>query len=114
MHAVSVARKTSLSALLALVVLAGALFLVVPKASAERSQCSGNTVCAWSRSGYEGQFSWWAPNTGCHSHEGNPAIRSIWNNTNKTIEIPARFAIGPGGAISLSAGENSITGLICT
>jgi Peptidase inhibitor family I36 len=114
MHAVSDARKMFSSALIVLALLVGALLVAAPKASAERSQCSSNTVCVWSQSGYEGNFSQWGPNTGCHNHEGNPSLRSVWNRTNRTIEIPARFNLGPGGAISLTAGEPSITGVICT
>jgi len=114
MHTVPVARKVSLGALVALAMLVGALFIATPQASAERSQCSENTACVWERSGYEGRFSFWGPNTGCHNHEGNPSLRSVWNRTGRTIEIPGRFNIGPGGSISLGGSENSITGLVCT
>jgi hypothetical protein len=83
----SLTRKILSSAIVALAVLA-ALLVAARQASADRNQCSGNTVCVWSGSGYIGNFSWWGPGSGCQSH-------------------------GPGGSISLGAGENSITGVIC-
>lgn len=116
MHAVPVyARKGFLAALVALALLAGALFVATPKASANISQCSANTACAWSNGGWEGQFSWWPLNSGCHFHENNPSIRSIYNRTTRIIEVPGRgLLIFPGEAITLNSGVNSITGQICT
>ncbi len=115
MHTVPVARKMFLSALVALALLAGALFVATPNASADRSQCSSNTVCAWSNSGYIGNFSFWAASDrGCHNHESNPRLRSVWNRTNNTISIPGKgINVGPGGSISLEGGANEITGVIC-
>src|SRR6478672_4597364 len=111
MHTVPVARKVFLSALVALALVAGALFAATPKASASMGQCSANTVCAWSNEGWEGQFSWWALNSGCHFHEGNPRLRSIYNRTSRIIEVPGRsLFIVPGEAISANPGVNSITG----
>jgi hypothetical protein len=113
MHAVLVTRKILSSAIVALAVLA-VLLVAAPQASADRNQCSGNTVCVWSDSGYIGNFSWWGPGSGCQSHGGNPSLRSVWNRTSNTITIPGRgINIGPGGSISLGSGENSITGVIC-
>ena len=115
MHTVPVARKALLSALVALALLTGALLVVAPKASANINQCSANTACVWSNEGWEGQFSWFPLNSGCHFHEGNPSLRSVYNLTSRTIEIPGRnWRIRPREGISLLPGLNSITGQICT
>lgn len=116
MHGALIARKVSLGALVALALLAVALFVATPGASADRSQCSSNTICAWSNSGYIGNFSFWnASDRGCHNHESNPRLRSVWNRTSNTISIPGKgLNIGPGGSISLEGGANEITGVICT
>lgn len=83
MHTLPVARKMILSALVALALLAGALFVAAPKASASLSQCPYNSMCIWSNPAYEGQFSWWpASDTGCHDHANNPTIRSAFNRMN--------------------------------
>lgn len=112
MHTVPVARRVPLSALVAFVLLAGALFIATPGASADPSQCSANTVCLWANSDYTGNFSFWAASDrGCHNHEGNPNLRSVWNRTSNTIEIPGRgFRIGPNGRIGWS---EAATGVIC-
>jgi hypothetical protein len=63
-------------------------------ASADRNQCSSNTACAWSDSGYIGNFSWWSPGSGCHDHAGNPNLRSVWNRTSRVdpyLSAPARI-----------------------
>ena len=115
MHTVPVARKVFLSTLAALALLAGAMFVATPKASAGLGQCSYNTVCAWSEEGWRGNFSWWSLNSGCHNHEGNPRLRSVYNLTTRTIEIPGQGErILPGGTISLQPWMNAITGVICT
>ena len=115
MHAVPVVRKAFLSALVALAVLAGALLVTAPKASASITQCSANTACAWSNEEFEGQFSWWPLNSGCHFHEGNPRLRSIFNRTSRIIEVPGRsLLIWPEKFITLKPEANAITGQICT
>lgn len=110
MYFAPVVRKLLLGAIVALTL----LVVATPMASADRNQCSSNTACAWSDSGYIGNFSWWSPGSGCHDHAGNPNLRSVWNRTSNTITIPGRgINVGPGGSISLGAGENSLTGQIC-
>ena len=71
-------------ALAALAVLAGVLFSSAPKASAAtKGDCPANYVCAWEGYNYSGELSYWPEwNTGCHSHAGNPKIRSLWNRSN--------------------------------
>jgi Peptidase inhibitor family I36 len=100
--------------LTALALLAVALFVGTPSAlSAEqRYQCSPDTVCGWSIKNYEGTFSWSASSdTGCHTHDWNPNINSIWNRTARTVEIPGRHLyVGPYSAIETGEG---ITGRIC-
>lgn len=113
MHTVSVARKPVLSALIALVLLAGALGIASSNASAARSQCdTSGRVCAWSTTSFEGTFSWWAAsNTGCKTHEMNPNIRAIWNRAGTTVTIPERgVAIFGGASVTF---ETPVTGNIC-
>ena len=114
MHTVSTAREGRvLGALVALALLAAVLFVVTPKASASKSECEpGGKVCGWSGENYTGTFSWWAANTGCHNHEFNPNIRSMYNHTGHDIELPGRGILGAG--FSFPWAEPAITGLICT
>ena len=115
MHSPMVARKVSLSALIALALLAGALFAFTPKAHASAAQCNeAGRVCVWSLSGAEGTFSWWGAGTGCHEHSFNPVLRSVYNRTSHAINIPERGTVSPNTLIWLTGGEPSITGLICT
>jgi hypothetical protein len=119
MHNVAVVRTVAvrtvfLSALAALTLLAGALFVAAPKASASVSQCSGNKVCIWAGRNYEGKFDWWAASeTGCHNHEGNPEVRSIYNKTAYNVEVYGRFILQSGIGVSLEPGEGPITSAIC-
>jgi hypothetical protein len=112
MHTIPVARKAFLSALVALALLAGALFVATPKASAGLGQCPANAVCIWQNSDATGNFSWWpASNTGCHDHINNPRIRTAFNNT-------ANYRVRVGGAATIDPGvvyvnESGITGQIC-
>jgi Peptidase inhibitor family I36 len=113
MHTVPVAQKVFLSALVALALLAGALFVAAPKASASKSQCSANTVCAWENSNFTGNFSQWAASdTGCHNHAGNPKIRSGWNRTGVNVRFGGAGVLEPGKAFELLSGD-PITGEIC-
>jgi len=114
MHTALSAHKMFLRALVALALLGGTLFVAVPDAFASKSQCSENTVCVWENSNFTGKFSQWAASeTGCHSHEGNPRIRSGWNRTGLKVRFGGRFTLGPGLAFELGSGENPITGEIC-
>jgi hypothetical protein len=113
MHTVSTARLGRvLGAYVALALLAAVLFVATPKASASKSECAGGWVCAWSGESYTGNFSHWGANTGCHNHENNPNIRSMYNNTGHDIELPGRGILGAG--FSFPWAEPPITGLICT
>jgi peptidase inhibitor family I36 len=115
MHAVPVARKALLGALLALALIAGALLTTAPKAAASMSQCNeAGRVCVWALSGWEGNFSWWGAGTGCHDHVENSNLRSVYNRTSHSINIVGRGSVAPNTAISLTAGEPSITSQICT
>jgi hypothetical protein len=113
MHIVPAARQGRfLGALVALALLAAVLFVATPKASASISQCeSAGRVCAWSGGEYTGTFSWWAANTGCHNHEFNPSIRSMYNRTGHDINV-AGGTLGAGFAFGWA--EPAITGAICT
>jgi peptidase inhibitor family I36 len=103
-------RKVLPAALAALAILASSLLVGATTASASSSQCSENTVCAWSQSGYEGTFSWWpASETGCHNHSGNPTIRSGWNRTGYMVRYGGGGSFPPGKRENLPA----ITGEIC-
>jgi hypothetical protein len=86
MHTVPVARKVSLSALVALVLLAGALFVAVPKASANRSDCPSNYVCFWAGQTYgsEPRAFFHASDTG-YKPLNNINPGSIFNNTSNRI-----------------------------
>ena len=78
MHVVPVTRKALPSALVALALIVGALFIAAPQASASTSQCNeANRVCVWALSGWEGNFSWWWGGTGCHNHAENSNLRSV-------------------------------------
>lgn len=114
MHTLSVDRKILLSVLIALALLVGALFAATPKASASLSQCSAGTVCVWENNNFTGNFSQWpASSEGCHSHEGNPQLRSGWNRTNLKVRWGGSGLPGaPGEEWQLLSG-NPITGEIC-
>lgn len=119
MHNVAVVRTITvrtilLSALAALTLLAGALFVAAPKASASLKQCSEGTVCVWAGRNFEGKFDWWpASSTGCHNHEGNPEVRSIADWTGYKVEVVGRFTLESFTAVSLNSGEGPITSAIC-
>lgn len=107
-------RTIFLSALAALTLFAGALFLAAPKASASLSQCPENSVCVWAARSFEGKFwSWSASETGCHNHEGISEIRSIFNKTGYNVEVVGRFILHSGVGVSLNSGEGPIESAIC-
>lgn len=113
MHSVSTAQRgRALGALMALALLAAVLFVTTPKASAAKSDCAGGWVCAWSGESYTGTFSHWGANTGCHNHEFNPNVRSMYNNTGHDINIVGRGSLGAG--FSFPWAEPPITQEICT
>lgn len=115
MHAVPVARRALLGALVALALIVGALFIAAPKASASSAQCNTTgRVCVWALANYEGNFSWWGAGTGCHNHAENANLRTVWNRTSHSINIPERGWVAPNSAMILGGGEPSITGLVCT
>jgi hypothetical protein len=59
-------RNVFLSALVALVVLAGALLVLAPTASANRSDCPLNTVCLWEGPTFGGDRAFFSENDeGC-------------------------------------------------
>ena len=113
MYDISVARKISLSALVALILLVGALFVAAPKASAGLGQCPYNAMCIWSQPQYQGQFSWWpAHDTGCHNHANNPNIRSAFNNMISYTARVGGFAI-LGPLTGHGYYPQNVTGLVC-
>lgn len=96
-HNASVARNTLLTVLAVLTLLAGALFLAAPKASASMGQCPSNSVCIWSGANFTGNFSHWAEtNNGCKSHVENPKFKSGWNNTNLKVKFGTFGSTPPG------------------
>jgi Peptidase inhibitor family I36 len=112
MHTVPVTRKVFLSALVALALFVGAMFVATPRASASQSQCSRGTVCVWSGSNFDGNFSWWpAGSTGCHSHANNPNLRSGWNRTGYRVRIGGDGFLYPDYVFNDFG--NPVTGLIC-
>jgi Peptidase inhibitor family I36 len=114
MHNASVVRRTFLSALAALTLLAGALFVAAPKASAAKSECPENAVCVWQNTNFTGIFSWWpASNTGCHNHSSNPNLRSGWNRTGVNVRFGGRGTFGPNTSFQIGGGEPPLTGEIC-
>jgi hypothetical protein len=101
MHTIPVARKVFLSALVALALLAGALLIAVPKASAD-SSCVANMICIWDRVNYEGAKEYYAcERLGTYSTPfGNP-YRSAKNRCGSKYNILntpwGGVCMGPGG-----------------
>jgi hypothetical protein len=103
MHTVLTARK-ALLALAALVLLAGALFIAAPKASADQTDCPTNHVCFWSgetfggaRVAYSGGESGWHP-LPIFAHSG-------WNHaTGKTILLNGLTWLNSGETIRIGGG----------
>lgn len=113
MSTVLAARKAALGALAALALLAGAMFIgPTPKASASIGQCpEAVVICVWSQTNYEGNFSYWsAAEWGCHTHELNPNIRSVWNRTGLKVVLGGRGYSEPHERKPI---EPAVTGLIC-
>ena len=114
MHNALTARKISLSALAALALLAGALFVAAPKASAGAGQCSPTTMCVWQDIAFTGNFSWrYAEDRVCHDHLGNPEIRSAWNRTPYTVALGGKTTLAPTVQWSSGAAWSYVTGWIC-
>ena len=86
-----------LSALLALLMTAGALLILTPEASAERSDCPAGKICLWAGATYGGQQSFWnGYETGCHALS-NIDPQSIWNHTgNHSAAMSGLGITGPG------------------
>src|SRR3982751_1774023 len=106
MHGVSLSRTVVASALAALAVLVGVLFIDAQKASAAMSDCPANSVCAWVANGYTGDWSVWAASaTGRHAHSDKPELRSFYNNTsNKTVQLGGAGDLLPGWAVTNPSG----------
>jgi hypothetical protein len=95
------ARKIFLSALLALVVLASALLVIAPKASANKEDCPAGKVCLWAGPTFGGERAFFnGEELGCHSLASiNP--RSAWNHTgNKKVTFPGLLVMFPGAEFS--------------
>jgi hypothetical protein len=77
-------RNVSLSALVALVVLASAFLALASKASASttvKSDCPAGKICLWAGPTFGGQQSFWnASETGCHAL-ANIDPQSAYNHT---------------------------------
>lgn len=111
MHAVPVARKVFLSALVALGLLAGTMFVATSKASAA---CPANSVCIYENNNLTGNSSVWsASDTGCHNHIRNPRILSGVNNTGVWVRFGGVIDMPPGVGFGLRPEHNPITGDIC-
>lgn len=99
MHSVHVdTRNVVLGALVALVVLVGALLVLAPTASANKEDCPAGKICFWSGPTFgEAAAFFNGSETGCHSLAAiNP--RSGWNHSgNHTAEFPLTRVIPPGG-----------------
>jgi hypothetical protein len=112
MHTVPLARKGFLSALVALAVPAGALFVATPQAHAGFETCAPTKVCAYS--GHEGtglQVVIPGESSGCHNH-AEITVLSIKNHTgNHDVYIPERGIVLTPGQIH-NAGT-AIAGEIC-
>lgn len=112
MQNVSLARRTFLSALAALTLFAGALFVAAPKASASMGECASNHVCIWSGTNFSGTFSQWSVSeNGCHNHIFNPKFKSGWNNTSLGVHF-GNFGATPAGE-SFTTGGLAFEGEIC-
>lgn len=115
MHTAPAARKITLSALAALTLLAGALFLAAvatPKASA--AGCNYMQVCIWTGTFQRGQISWWpARDRGCHTHAGNRDIWSSFNNTPYTVTIGTSATLPPYTGHNDYSPITFLTGDVC-
>lgn len=112
MYTVSVAWKAFLSVLVALALLAGALFIATPRASANLGQCQAGQVCIWLARNFEGQFSYWPQSSwGCHNHAEKPQVRSWANFSQFRVQVQGAGVTYPGVAVSLN--EGYITGDLC-
>jgi hypothetical protein len=101
MHTVSVARKAFLSALVALALLAGALFVAAPQASADES-CIANQICIWDQIEYRGsRFSYPCENVGNYSTPFGNQYRSAKNRCGSKYNVLntpwGGVCMGPGG-----------------
>jgi hypothetical protein len=113
MRGVLAAPRAFLAAVAVLALLASALFIAAPTASASLSQCPENSVCVWQTKNFEGKFSHWSGSeTGCKAHLDNPEIRSGWNRTGFNVRFGGKFTLGPNATFQLGTGE-VLTGEIC-
>lgn len=94
------ARSAYRAVLVAIVVLAGALLIFAPTASANREDCPAGRICLWSGPTFgETRAFFEASETGCRPLN-NIDPRSGWNRTSHTAEFPLSRTIGPGGEFS--------------
>jgi Peptidase inhibitor family I36 len=95
------ARNVLLGTVVALAMLAGALLVLAPTASANREDCPAGRICLWSGPTFGGDRAFFEGSaTGCHSL-ANIDPRSGWNHTgNHTAEFPFSRTIGPGASFS--------------
>ncbi len=78
--------------------------------------CPGNTFCEWKNGGFTLPVRWWAPNGSAANYRDytyssdssglNDSISSVWNNSNRWVEVfqdknGGGFALclAPGGAV---------------
>lgn len=114
MHTVPAsARRALLGALAALLVLAGALLVAAPKASAAYSDCAQGKVCIYQFAHGIGAIRVWDGNdTGCKTHEGLDPL-SVYNHTS------SRYVSFPGRQVTLVPGQiwddtiRKVTGIFC-
>jgi hypothetical protein len=90
-------RKTVLSALVALAVLASTLLSFAPPASANREDCPAGSVCLWSGPTYGGQQAFFnGEDTGWHTLS-NIDPESGWNHTgNHNVIFQETTTLFPG------------------
>lgn len=112
MHDVPAVRKLFMSVLAAAALLAGALSMTAPTASAALSDCPRNAVCIWSGTLGGGQMSWFGEgDTGCHPHPNNTPIWSAYNRTRWDVRLGDKGFVHEGQYVPETAG--GVYGEIC-
>ncbi len=104
-------RNLFLSALVVIIMLASALALAAPKASAVTNDCPAGKICLWAGQTFGGQQSFWnASETGCHALASIDP-QSVRNNTGSGYAtFPGWGMVAPG--VELQRG-NPYTGELC-
>ncbi len=90
-------RNLFLTTMVAFVVMASALLVLAPAASANREDCPAGRICLWAGPTFGGDRAFFeGSDVGCHSL-ANIDPQSGWNHTgNHTAEFPFTRTIGPG------------------